>query len=437
MPTPLGSGYFTQLDIPDEAFSAYRAGKELVAQHQYAEAINEFSKAVAFVESPPAFRARVFERRGECYWYMGDFAAAGQDYQAALETCDDPGQIARARARLGEVADSTGNFPEAVSLFNTALREGLAAGDLIAIGRAQRGLGIVHRRQGNTDQAISHLSQALAAFRQAGDARQQARVLSSLGRTRHARGEYQAAISAFQEALKIDEAMGDRWRYVLGLNDLGECHRALFDVDTARNYHEQALEMAERYGANVIKPDIQHNLGSDLVESGRIRMGVVHLQNALEGARALQKRETEAMILYSLVPAYLQMKDTAAAQQAVADLSALAHDIGVDRYRCLAAFRRGELLYAQGNKIPAVAELQTAMLAAQTSLDLGVLWRLHALMSEVVDDMAIANVHLQIAAGFIRQAVDPIQDVQLRTRFINAPQVRRILEAAGLDPNRL
>ncbi len=434
---PIGSGYFIQLDIPDEAFAAYRLGKELAAQHQYVEAIEAFGEAVSFVEAPPAFRARVFERRGECYWYLGDYAAAGQDYRAALETCDDPGQIARARARLGEVADSTGHFAEAVNLFNTALREGLTAGDLIAIGRAQRGLGIVHRRQGNTDQAVSHLTQSLAAFRQAGDARQQARVLSSLGRTRFARGEYQSAISGFQEALKIDEALGDRWRHVLGLNDLGECHRALYDIDTARQYHEQALEMAERFGANVIKPDIQHNLGSDLVESGRIRMGVVHLQHALDGARALNKRETEAMILYSLVPAYLELKDMVAAQRTVAELSTLANDIGVDRYRSLAAFRRGELLYAQGDKIPAVAELQTAMLAAQTSLDLGVLWRLHALMSEVVDDDAIASVHLQIAAGFIRQAVDPLQDPQLKAHFVNAPPVKRVLEAAGFDPNRL
>lgn len=434
---PIGSGYFIQLDIPDEAFAAYRAGKELAGRQQYTEAIIEFGRAIAFIELPPAFRARVFERRGECYWYLGDFAAAGQDYRAALETCDDPGQIARARARLGEVADSTGHYTEAAALFNSALREGLAAGDLIAIGRAQRGLGIVHRRQGNTDQAISHLTQALAAFRQAGDARQQARVLSSLGRTRFARGEYQAAITAFQEALKIDEAMGDRWRYVLGLNDLGECHRTLFDIDTARQYHEQALEMAERFGANVLKPDIQQNLGNDLVESGRLRMGVVHLQQALEGSRALNKRETEAMILYSLVPAYIEMKDMGAAAQAVADLSVLANDIGADRYRSLAAFRRGELLFVQGNRIPAVAELQTAMLAAQTSLDLGVLWRLHALMSEVVDDESIASVHTQIAAGFIRQAIDPLQDQTLKLRFVNAPQVKRVLVAAGIDPNRL
>jgi hypothetical protein len=58
-------------------------------------------------------------------------------------------------------------------------------------------------------------------------------------------------------------------------------------------------------------------------------------------------------------------------------------------------------------------------------------------MSEVVDDESIANVHLQIAAGFIRQAVDPLQDPALRERFVNAPQVKRILDAAGVDPNRL
>jgi tetratricopeptide (TPR) repeat protein len=431
------TGAFNQLDIPPEAIVAYREGRAAMGQQQYSEAITHYSQALSFPTAPALFQGRVLEQRGECHWLLGHYDDAACDFQMALDISDDREQQARARARLGDVADSRGDYAAAAAYYRQALKEGMAVGDVISIGRAHRGLGIVDRRQGRTEQAITHLTQALAAFRQAGDAREQARVLTSIGITRQAQGEYQQAIAANAEALSIMEALKDRWRAALLLNSIGECHQALYDLEMALQYHERAFKLAEIYGAAIILPDIQRNLGLDLVEWGRVDEGVVYLEQALAGARRLAKHEQEALTLFYLARAYLAQENVSLAATSAHELSTLAENLGADRFRALAAFVRGELLFAQGQRAEAIAELNVAMLDAQASLDRGMLWRLHATMGHVVDDPAIAAVHMQIAADFIRQTVEPLQDVRLKSSFLNAAPVTAVLIAAGADPAKM
>jgi tetratricopeptide (TPR) repeat protein len=431
------SGTFSKMEIPGPALVAYRQGKTAAAEQNYPTAIECYSQALSFPATPAIFQGRILEQRGDCYWLLGNYDEAEADFQAALEVSDDREQRARARARLGDVADSRGAYAEALDCYRQALKEGMAVGDLVAIGRAQRGLGIVHRRQGNTEQAINHLTQALAAFRQAGDAREQARVLTSIGITRQAQGEYQQAIAANSEALNIMEALKDRWRAVLLLTSIGECHQALYDLERALQYHERALKLAEIYNATIILPEIHRNLGIDLLELGRLEEGLNYLWRALEGARELGKREQEALTLFHLTRSYLSRNDLAKAGEIVVELSELAENLNADRFRALAAFVRGELLFAQDQRTAAVAELNVAMLDAQSSLDRGMLWRLHATMGHIVDDRAISAVHMQIAADFIRQTVEPLQDDHLKESFLNAAPVVAVLLAAGIDPNKL
>ena len=95
----------------------------------------------------------------------------------------------------------------------------------------------------------------------------------------------------------------------------------------------------------------------------------------------------------------------------------------------------GELLYHQGRKADALNELNLAMLAAQTAVDRGILWKLHAAMSHVTDNEQIAAVHLNIAAEFIRQTAEPLQDERLRQTFLSAPPVMAVLQAANVNPS--
>ena len=115
----------------------------------------------------------------------------------------------------------------------------------------------------------------------------------------------------------------------------------------------------------------------------------------------------------------------------------IASTLNADRYWTLAAFARGELLFHQGDQAAAVNELNKAMLTAQTSVDRGVLWKLHATMSHIVESEAIAAVHRTIAAEFVRQTAEPLQDPVLKACFVNAPPVLAVLTAAGINPNTL
>jgi hypothetical protein len=54
-----------------------------------------------------------------------------------------------------------------------------------------------------------------------------------------------------------------------------------------------------------IKPEIQRNLGVDMVDQGRFDEGLVYLHLALDGARHLGNREQEALALYNIARAYM------------------------------------------------------------------------------------------------------------------------------------
>ncbi len=431
------SGVFSTKDIGTAAITAYREGRRAASQQKYGKAIRYYTDALSFTGTPKLFRARVLEYRGLCHWLLSDFDAAEQDYHASLTASDDPDQVARARVRLGELTDFRGDYDEATRLYQQALAEGINTENLLVIGRARRGLGILSRRRGSTEDAIRHLTQALAAFGQMGEARERARVLTSLGRTRHARGEYQHALDAHHEALTIFDSLNDRWRIVQSLTDIGECHQALYDMLNALRYHEKALDLAMAYGANLLKPEIQRNVGVDMVEQGRFEEGLVYLQLALDGSRHLGNREQEALALYNIARAHLVRVHLEPAEKAVAELEAAAETLDGDRYRALAMFVRGELLFHQGKQAEAVAQLNMAMLAAQTSVDRGVLWKLHATISHVVDNEAIAAVHRTIAAEFIRQTAEPLQDTHLKSCFVHAPPVLAVLNVAGINPDKL
>ncbi|MFO7679386.1 MAG: tetratricopeptide repeat protein [Chloroflexota bacterium] len=431
------SGVFNSQNTPQAAMLAYREGGKAAGQQDYSRAIRYYTDALNFDGTDALFRARTYEYRGQCHWLLGDFDRAEADYRAALATSDDPVQLARTQVRLGELADFQGDYETAVSLYNQALAAGIKMNNLLVIGRARRGLGIIHRKQGNTERAVTELTQALAAFRQAGEAREQARVLTSLGRTRHARGEYQHALSNHNEAYTILESLNDRWRIVQVLNDIGECHQALYDIDKARQYHEKALGLADEYEAVLLKPEILRNLGVDLVELGEYNWGMAYLQEALEAARKISNREQEALALYNLARAQLRIGNMAEAAESVTQLQTAAELLDADRFRALGQFVLGELLYQQGRREEAVAALNAAALAAQTAVDRGVLWKLHATMSHVVDNEAIAAVHRMIAAEFIRQTVEPLQDARLKYGFVHAPPVMAVLQAADIDPDKL
>jgi tetratricopeptide (TPR) repeat protein len=305
------------------------------------------------------------------------------------------------------------------------------------IGRANRGLGVTYRRLGDTDRSLEYLTQALETLRVLGDAREQARALTSLGLTHFARGEYQQAIGAYDEALRIYDSLGEQWQTILTLNSLGECHQSLYDVTTAYRYHQRAFRLAQAHHAAGMMPAICHNLGVDLMELGRHADAQAYLEQALEDATRLDRVDLMVRTLFELTRYHLRRGDQPAAERTVATLESVRERLATGQADSLAHFAHGELLFARGQRAEAVAALQAAALSAQSALERGSLWKLHAAMSQMVADARVARVHLQIAADYIRQTAEPLEDEQLKRTFLFAPPVMAVLLQAGVDPEKL
>ena len=58
-------------------------------------------------------------------------------------------------------------------------------------------------------------------------------------------------------------------------------------------------------------------------------------------------------------------------------------------------------------------------------------------MSHATENKDIAAVHLNIAAEFIRQTAEPLQDERLRNCFLNAPPVMAVLQATDIHLNQI
>lgn len=438
MSQPTASGFFDTLTISNAAMALYREGRQASKQHDHRRAVALYSEGFAFPDTPQLFRARLLEYRGESHWMLCEFAQAEQDYEAALALCDDAEQMARIRTRLSEMANFQGDYGRSLILCQQALQEGLAANSVLVTAWARRGLAIVLRQQGNTEQALSYLTQALAAFRTMGEAREQARIMTSIARTHLVRGEYQRAETMLQEALHLFRSLDDRWRVTQTLSDLGECYQALYDLETALSFHERAQAQAQEQQARLFMPKIQRDLGGVLLQLGRVEEGMAYLTRSLQEAQALGAREQEVLTLYELARACLFVGDQPElCGHYVVMLTQLAGELQAARFYALAAFMEGELLFACGERETAVSCLDRALIWAQTAVDRGILWQLHAAMSRMVDNADIANVHRNIAAEFLRQTAEPLQNPQAKKRFLQTPAVVDILQAAGVDPATL
>lgn len=432
------SGFFDSLSISNASMAIYRQGRQAAKIHNYEQAIEYYSQGLSFEDAPALFRARLLEYRGESHWLLCNFEQACRDYDEALVTCQDPEQMARIRIRLSEVANFRGEYRRSHQLCQQALEEGLAANSVVVTAWARHGLGITLCQQGNTEQSLNYLTEALAAFRTMGEAREQARILMSIGRTHLVRGEYQRALQTYQEALHIFRSLNDRWRVVETLSDIGDCHQGLYDVENSVSFHERASQLAQEQGVRLFLPKIQRGLGVALIASGKVEAGLAYLLRALVAAKQLEAREQEVLSLYHLARAYLhELDDIKLASHYAASLADVTEQLNAERLCALTAFIYGELSMAQDDPETAVSYLNKAMVCAQTAVDRGVLWQLHATMSRVINNPDIAAVHLNIAAEFLRQTVAPLQDPHLKSSFIQAPDVANILAAAGVDPNML
>ncbi|MCB0013287.1 MAG: hypothetical protein KDE34_15350, partial [Anaerolineales bacterium] len=242
------------------------------------------------------------------------------------------------------------------------------------------------------------------------------------------------AIRAYERAYSLATRAGEQGMAtaILALNNLGEAYQGLFAMDKALEQHRKALELA----ATVPFPftsDLYRNLGVDLLALGDIDNCIAHLYRALAAAEESDEPEIELQVLYSLAMAELERDQLDVAADHVDLLQQKAEAAKAQGALASAYYARGALARRRGEDRLAIQAWQQALFLAHETGQRFLIWNTHCELGQLADDADLCQVHCRIASGVIHQIADPIEDDELRQRFLNDSKVKMILEhAAGL-----
>lgn len=163
--------------------------------------------AIATFRREPDWK-RDFQRifmRAENYYNYGDYCAAKQEVQRALQFSDlhrEPGFKADALFMAGKVESAAGTLDAAEQCFRQALTLRRAFGDELQCSSVYERLGEVQLRRKHFDSAASCFKSALDGFTKEGHAAGVAEAHRGLGSVHYARKEYAEALDQFDRCEK-------------------------------------------------------------------------------------------------------------------------------------------------------------------------------------------------------------------------------------------
>ena len=268
-----------------EFYKEYDVAAELAKKGEYAQAIPEWTKAIAM--SPGDARAlnnfgQTLEHAGKTDAAIAEFrkavaakpqypeaqnnlaialATVGhkteaiEHYKLAIEA--NP-EYAEAHSNLGRVLAEQGRIPEAIEQYEDALRINPDYAE------AHNNLGFALASAGKLDEAVEQYNQAIASDPK------YAHAYNNLGLALAMQGKMDDAIGDFSKAVELDPAYGT------AEGNLGKALLEKNDLDGATRHLKKALELGPETA------EVQTNLGLGLAEKGQVDEAIPHFDRALE-----------------------------------------------------------------------------------------------------------------------------------------------------------
>lgn len=367
--------------------------------------------------------------RGRARVLKGDYTALS-DFQTVRDHSPDPVQRVEALIGAADCHNGMGEYVIAEEEYQSALQEAEAHKGNLSHIRAWIGLGNLCWKQGRIEESIRTLNKARLALQRTPDLYELGRALLGLGIAYDFAGQIEEAITAYEDALKCFRSLRDDHRTAAALNNVGELYQELRDLDRALRYHEEASRLASQSGADRVSIDITRNLGVDMLLMGRYSEAMLALNQALSRAREIRDKDLALQALYNLGDAFLRQGEVDRALAIAGELADEAAAIRSELHAARAQLLQGRAYLARGDRSTAQSILQAALGHAHAIPSRWLLWQLHAALGRATDDPQIARVHFRIAADFIRQIADPLQDPTLRSRFLSQPEVQAVLRRA-------
>lgn len=224
---------------------------------------------------------------GEVYGYLGQYNQAANTLHAAISATSDLHLRRRALNALGTINLETGQYRQALNVYQQALNVPSIAGDRLGKAKVLANLGRAYRAVDDKKQALKQYQLALEEFRAIGAWSQQVFVLNNLGQLALDLGLKNRALEYLKDAEARLSSTGGVGR-VITLNNLGYYYARQQDYDRASNYLEQALAWASKNGDSVGKAKALSGLGEIQFKSGNYPEAAANLSSSIDVFESLR-----------------------------------------------------------------------------------------------------------------------------------------------------
>jgi tetratricopeptide (TPR) repeat protein/uncharacterized protein (UPF0147 family) len=281
-----------------------------------------------------AERIVVYEIMANCYFHLGNYAAAVNNYLSALEIAqkqDKRHLAARLLIGLGNVARRRGDYVEAGDYARESQELCRAIGHISGEAASLGLLGDVAYNRGDFKQAISCYEEALSTFRQLGDQHGIADYCLSLAFVKIDKGEIDEAEEHLQEASSIGHNLNATLVLIRAQYHLARVARARGHLDQAQDQVERALEAAQSAGIRLLEAAGHHLLGDILPQQKQSAQGELHLIKGLRLFETLGDRFETAWTLRSYARLLTKRGDLSHARPQLKRAAALFAELGAQR----------------------------------------------------------------------------------------------------------
>ncbi len=378
-------------------------------------------------------RLTALRERGRLFTLVGQPEAALAGYEQYYVEAGNSRQAVDALVSIGNQCTYMNLTDRALEAHRDALRlaESLhyTAGRAMALG----GMGLVYSFIARSEDALPNLRKSLSLFERIGDKVEQARSWNRIGGAHVHLGEVDKAIKAFQNSFRLAQEAGEMEPIsmetaIISLNNLGECYQSLFDMEQALIHHRRGLEMAERVGLPYLEADLSRNLGFDLCNLDFLEQGIYHLERSLQLSLETNQPDVEVQALYSLALVSCELDRIAEAIGYAEQLKALAERAGNQGSLAEALHVLGLCRLQCGDVEGAKGFWHEALFLAHETGRRMLLWRLHAALAQISTSQELSSVHTRIASEIIQQIARPIEDDELRGKFMQAKLVHDVFD---------
>ncbi|WP_163573355.1 tetratricopeptide repeat protein [Fodinicola feengrottensis] len=336
----------------------------------YADGVTLHTLALKEAAGDPHDEATALNLLGVVRRRLGDYGAATEHHQSALElhkaAGDQAGQAAALHG-LGILAWRLGHYLTARERLEQAYELFTVAGDRVMQGTVLYGLGTVHLQLGLYREAVDHHLRALELHRETGNLLGESRTLNNLGNAYERLGRLPDALDHFRRSQALNRQLGNQLGVAVAHTNLGGAYTRLGEYDAALAHLRAAVPIYAAAGYRIGDVDSLCAYGLFYLRFGQHDQALDHLRRAVALSQELGELDVQTRALVGLGDTLRQVGRRAEAQQQQYDEALARADETGDRYARARAQVGLARLYADE---PEARQHWEAALALYTELDL-------------------------------------------------------------------